>query len=76
MDLSELLSERKLRPVDLARVIGCHKSYVSHVTGQRKKLTRGAALRIFEVYGVKLAPIENLTDAECRALARIEAKAA
>lgn len=76
MDLSELIETRNLRPVDVARVIGCHKSYVSHVTGQRKKLTQRAALALFQTYNVKLGPIANLSDADCKALARITAKAA
>lgn len=76
MDLQQLLSDRSIRPVDVARVIGCHKSYVSHVTAGRKKLTQRAALALFAEYGVKLGPVSHLTDADCKALARIEAKAA
>lgn len=74
MNVSELLTDKSLRPVDLARVLGCHKSYVSHVTAGRKKLTKPAALKIFSAYGVKMGPIADYSDADCRTLARIEAR--
>lgn len=76
MEVSELLSDKGLRPVDLARVIGCHKSYVSHLTGRRKKLSRPAALAIFKEWRIKMGPLAELSDAECRLLAKLEAKAA
>lgn len=76
MDVSQLLSDKGLRPVDLARVIGCHKSYVSHLTGNRKRLSRPAALAIFKEYRIKMGPLEALSDAECRVLAKLQAKAA
>lgn len=76
MELRELLTSKSVKPGELARVIGCHKSYVSHVLGGRKKLTRRAAVAIFAEYKAKIGPIAELSDAECRVLVKLDAQAA
>lgn len=75
MDLSELLAAEAIKPVELARRVGCSKSHLSHVLAGRKALGRPLAIRIWRETGRKVGPIAGASDAEIAVLERFQGAA-
>lgn len=76
MNLKQYVAETKTPAAALARDAGCGRSYITHILADRKTLSRAAAIRIWQVRGVKLDPIANATDEEIEVLARFSPEAA
>ncbi|MDP3491778.1 MAG: helix-turn-helix transcriptional regulator [Hyphomonadaceae bacterium] len=71
--LSELLDAEGITAAELARRIGCGKSYLSRVKNG-KPLSRPAAIKIFHQTGRKIGPIAGATDEEILAFEKFSAR--
>jgi plasmid maintenance system antidote protein VapI len=55
---------RKIRPTDLAKLLGCSLPYASQLIAGKRPRKVATALRIEEKTGHKFGPIANATDEE------------
>lgn len=70
------LDRQNMRPVELARMIGRSRSYISHLLADRKSLSRPAAIAIYRKTGEKLGPIAKFSDGDIDVLERIDGRGA
>lgn len=73
MTIWQLLSDMdiiadKPNAAELARVIGCHRSYMHRVLAGTRGLSVARAVKIYREKSVKIGPITQLTDTEIQAL--------
>lgn len=69
--IETLLKRHKLKPVELARMIGRSRSHISHLLADRRSLGRPAAIAIYRQTGEKLGPIADLSDSDIEVLERV-----
>jgi hypothetical protein len=75
MTLKEFLATGAAKPADLARDVGCHRSYITRAA-QADTLSLGAAVKIWRARAVKIGPLSGLADHEVEVLARFSGEAA
>ena len=61
-------AETKLRPTDLAAALDCSLPYASQLLSGARKVSQGRAIRIYDLTGHKIGPIETATDEEIELL--------
>lgn len=75
MTLQEYLSANNQTPSAFARVVGVNRSYIHRVLKGEQPLSRKVALTVWRNCEIKIGPLSDISDADVRALARIEAQA-
>jgi len=68
--------EKPLTPTELASKAGISVPYASQIIGKSRTPSRKLAIQIYRAIGVKFPPIAHLSDADIRALTRIDSLAA
>lgn len=68
--------ENALTPTDLAAKADISVPYASQIIGNKRRPSRKLAIRIYRKVGVKLPPIDKLSDDDIDAIERIEGVAA
>lgn len=69
--IEKLLNDRALKPIELARLIGCSRSHISHLRSGNKTLHRPMAIAIYRKIGAKIGPIADLSDSDIEVLERV-----
>lgn len=66
----EFARSHELSDSSIARATGLDRFHLNRIRNGHRPLARDTALRIWRAYGVKLAPIAEVPDADLEVLAR------